>query len=249
LTRSRSRSPASTARRAIPLGSGPLLVFLAAATVALFVYFAHEALLGDQLSFDRAILLALRRPADLHTPIGPAWLRQSAIDISALGGFTVLWLLSAALIGFLIRIGRGRDAALLAGSVIGASLLNAVIKHLVHRPRPFVVPHLAEVSNASFPSGHATLSAVAYFTMAALLVRTRHDLGTRLYILLLAIVLVVMVGVSRIYLGVHWPSDVLGGWCFGSAWGIGFWFFAAWLDRLTPGAAASDDRAAGGQAG
>jgi undecaprenyl-diphosphatase len=215
------------------------------ATVALFVYLAHDIVSGEHWSFDRAILLALRRPGQLQTPIGPAWLNQSAIDLSALGGFTVLWLLTAALIGFLARIGRGRDALLLAGSVIGASLLNAVIKEIVHRPRPFVVPHLAQVSNASFPSGHATLSAVAYFTMAALLVRTRRDVGTRAYILVAAIVLVLMIGLSRIYLGVHWPSDVLGGWCFGAAWGVGFWMVAGRLDRATPRSDdRSDDRAA-----
>jgi len=213
-------------------GVQPIVVLLCVCGVLLFLYLAHEIAEGDRWSLDSAILLALRRPGDLHTPIGPLWMQQSAIDISALGGFTVLWLLSAVVVGYLLLIRRREEALLLAISLIAASLLNAGIKELVRRPRPFVVPHLANVSNASFPSGHAMLSATTYLTMAVLLARLQTGLWARIYIHTLAIGLVLLIGLSRIYLGVHWPSDVLGGWCLGAAWSLGFSLLAA--SRLKP---------------
>lgn len=218
-------------RLRLPHGARPLAILLGVSALVLFVYLAHEIAEGDRFSFDRAILLALRRPGQLQTPIGPRWLEQSAIDISALGGFTVLWLLSIGVVIFLLILRLRLEAGLLAASLIAASLLNSGIKDLVGRPRPFVVPHLAQVSSASFPSGHAMLSATTYLAMAALLARNQQSLAARYYILGWAIALVLLIGASRIYLGVHWPSDVLGGWCLGAAWGLGFWWAAERLDR------------------
>lgn len=175
---------------------------------------------GDTFRSDSAILLAFRRPGDLATPIGPKWLTQSAIDLSALGGFTLLWLLGGFALGYLVYIRRRAEAAWLASSVIGASVVNALLKVFLHRPRPEVVPHLAVVSNASFPSGHAMISAAVYLTLATLLAEAQPRRSARAYLVAFAVALVFLIGCSRIYLGVHWPSDVLAGWCFGAVWAL-----------------------------
>jgi len=105
-------------------------------------------------------------------------------------------------------------------SIIGASLLNIIFKLSLHRPRPELVPHLARVSNASFPSGHAMISAAIFLTVGAMLAETQKRPAARAYLMGLAGLLVILIGCSRVYLGVHWPSDVMAGWCFGSVWAL-----------------------------
>ncbi|WP_010542734.1 phosphatase PAP2 family protein [Sphingomonas elodea] len=182
-------------------------------------------------AFDPALLLAFRRPGDLGTPIGPAWLRQSAIDISALGGYTVLWLAGAATLIFLLAFGKRAEALLLGGSLIGASVINALLKIFLHRPRPDVVPHLAEVSSASFPSGHAMISAAVYLTLGMMVAQTQASRWARAYLLGFSVLLVLLIGCSRVFLGVHWPSDVLAGWCFGAIWALCMFALNARLHR------------------
>ncbi|GAA0730583.1 PAP2 family protein [Sphingomonas sp. ABOLD] len=182
-------------------------------------------------AFDPALLLAFRTPGDLATPIGPPWLLQSAIDISALAGYTVLWLAGAATLIFLFAFGRRAEALLLGGSLIGASMINALLKLFLHRPRPDVVPHLAEVSSASFPSGHAMISAAVYLTLGIMVAQTQASRWARAYILSFAVLLVLLIGCSRVFLGVHWPSDVLAGWCFGAIWALCMFALNARLHR------------------
>ena len=198
----------------------PVLSLLGAAALGLVAVLVDEITEGNSFRFDDALLIALRRPGDLDRPIGPAWLLQSAIDLSALGGFTLQWLLGGASGLFLIYIKRRAEAAWLAGSVVGASVLNAGLKSMLHRPRPELVPHLANVSNASFPSGHAMISAAIYLTIGAMLAETQPRRSARIFLMAFAGLLVLLIGVSRIYLGVHWPSDVLAGWCLGSVWAL-----------------------------
>ena len=175
---------------------------------------------GGSFRFDAALLVALRRSGRLDQPIGPAWLLQSAIDLSALGGFTLQWLLGGASVLFLVYVRRRAEAAWLTGSILGASVLNAGLKSMLHRPRPELVPHLAVVSNASFPSGHAMISAAIYLTIGAMLAETQPRRAARIFLMSFSGLLVLLIGVSRIYLGVHWPSDVLAGWCLGSVWAL-----------------------------
>ncbi len=182
-------------------------------------------------AFDPALLLAFRTPGDLATPIGPPWLLQSAIDISALGGYTVLWLAGAGTLIFLLAFGKRAEALLLGGSLIGASTINALLKLFLHRPRPDVVPHLAEVSSASFPSGHAMISAAVYLTLGVMVAQTQASRWARGYLLSFAVLLVLLIGCSRVFLGVHWPSDVLAGWCFGAIWALCMFAINARLHR------------------
>ena len=198
----------------------PLLGLAAVAGLGLVGVLVDEIAEGGSFRFDDALLIALREPGRLDRPIGPTWLLQSAIDLSALGGFTLQWLLGSASGLFLVYIKRRAEAAWLAGSVVGASVLNAGLKSMLHRPRPELVPHLANVSNASFPSGHAMISAAIYLTIGAMLAETQPRRSARIFLMAFAGVLVLLIGVSRIYLGVHWPSDVLAGWTLGAVWAL-----------------------------
>jgi undecaprenyl-diphosphatase len=191
-----------------------------------FAELAGEVLEGDSRIFDRAVLLALRSPLDPAVPLGPPWVEQIARDVTSLGGVTVLVLLTAAVTGYLLMIHRRALAALILASIGGGSLLSALLKSAFGIPRPDLVPHADGVCTASFPSGHAMLSAITYRTLAALLAGVQEQPRVKAYLIVVAIALTVLVGVSRIHLGVHWPTDVLAGWCVGSAWAMLCWLVA-----------------------
>ncbi|MDP9103641.1 MAG: phosphatase PAP2 family protein [Pseudomonadota bacterium] len=213
-------------RRLMPPGVRPLVLFLAVSAILLFVHLVDEMLEGDAAAPDRAILLLFRTPGDLARPIGPAWLQQSMIDISALGGFTFIWLFTIATLIFLVLVKHWKAAAIFFAGVAGASALNAVFKLSFHRARPDVVPHLTNVDSLSFPSGHAMISAATYMTVGALLAHMQRSRLARAYLMTVFITLAILIGISRIYLGVHWPSDVLAGWLLGAAWALLFWIVA-----------------------
>ena len=171
-------------------------------------------------ALDRAILAAVRGA-------GPAWLRRTAVDLTALGGGTVLTLVViAAAILLLVRRQPLLAAALIGASWSGGRVVQAV-KAMVARARPDLADRLVPVASASFPSAHAANSAIAYLTLAALAAEITRDRGMRRAVFALAILLVGAIGASRVYLGVHWPSDVLAGWSFGALWALGWWWFAA----------------------
>jgi len=212
----------------------PSLILLAVAALLLAGHIAEEIAEGDTFASDRAVLLAMRTPGDLAQPIGPAWLLQSAIDISALGGFTLLWIFGAAGIGYLALRRRRAEAAWLGASLIGASVLDSVLKGVFHRARPDVTPHLVHVSSASFPSGHATISAAVYLSLGLMLAETDpHRIG-RVFLVAFMCLIVVLIGCSRVYLGVHWPSDVVAGWCIGAVWALLVFAAMRWLRRRRP---------------
>ena len=213
-------------RRAVAAGVHPLVMLLSLSGALLFAHVVEEMLEGDTSASDNAILLALRVPGHLATPIGPSWLLQSAIDISALGGFTFIWLFTAAAAGFFALTRRWRTLAIFLGAIVGASVLDTLLKLSFHRARPEVVPHLTQVDNASFPSGHAMISAATYLTLGALLASGQGSRGARLYVLGLSVAVTLLIGLSRLYLGVHWPSDVVAGWSAGAAWALLFWIVA-----------------------
>lgn len=204
-------------------GVQPLVLLLCVSGVLFFMHIAGEMTEGDTLGLDEWLVVALRSQADTATPIGPRWLKQAAIDISGLGGTTVLTMLTLFTCGFLIAVRRAREALVLVGTIVGGSLLKTGLKAVFDRPRPSLVEHLAVVSDASFPSGHAMLSAVTYLTLGAMLAQTQATTRLRIYILSISVILVLLIGSSRVFLGVHWPSDVLAGWCLGSVWALACW--------------------------
>lgn len=200
---------------------GVLTIVLAIAVALLaFLAIADEVMEGETGAFDEALLLALRVPTDTHDPLGPRWLEQAAGDVTALGSVTVLALITLAAIGFLLADGKPRTALLVIASVGGGTLLSTLLKLGYDRPRPDLVPHGVEVYTASFPSGHALGAAVVFLTLGGLLSWSQPRRRIKIYILSTAVLLTILVGVSRVYLGVHWPTDVLAGWTIGSAWAL-----------------------------
>ena len=180
-------------------------------------------------AFDRAVLLSLRTPGDLARPIGPEWLRFAVIDLTALGGATVLTCVVLVTLGLLLVRRLWLTAGLVLAATWSGSLLAAQAKLLFARPRPALVDHLVEVRGLSFPSGHATNSAIIYLTLALLVSQVTRGAATRRYGLGVAVLLVGAIGCSRVYLGVHWPSDVLAGWAIGTCWALAWWFVGRWV--------------------
>ena len=166
---------------------------------------------------DRAVLLAFRTPGNLAVPIGPRWVQESARDMTAFGGFTALSLISVMSITLLLLHGRRIQALIFGAAVILAQTAAEVIKSFVGRPRPEIVPHHDLVYSSSFPSGHAVMSPVVYLTLAAILAAGAPRRSVKVLLVISAALLVIAIGVSRVYLGVHWPTDVLAGWTLGTA--------------------------------
>ena len=198
-----------------------LVILVPAGLLFAFLKLASEVFEGETLAFDRTILLALRNPADLADPIGPQWLEILMRDLTSLGSTTVLTIITLSAVGLLMVERRWATALFVVVAVGGGTLLSSLLKFAFARPRPDLVAHSVDVYTASFPSGHAMLSAVTYLTLAALLVRAVRRFRIRLYILGCAVALTVSIGISRVYLGVHYPTDVLAGWTVGSAWALG----------------------------
>jgi undecaprenyl-diphosphatase len=208
-----------------------VLAGLLAGGLCLFVELTSQVLAGETRALDRAILLAMRSPGDPSDPIGPAWFEELMRDFTALGGVGWMTFLTLGTVGYLALRHRIASAAYVALAVLGGSVLSMSLKIVFDRPRPDLVPHASYVSSASFPSGHSTIAVVAYLTLAALAVPRACSRCLRSYLYLLAAVLIVLVGVSRVYLGVHWPTDVLAGWTLGALWAACCWFGAHWLLR------------------
>jgi undecaprenyl-diphosphatase len=205
-----------------------LLLFAIAGGVWGFAMLASEVKDGETYRFDRRILLAMRRPGDL-APRGSPGFQEAVRDVSALGGVSVLGLVTVIAVGFLVLDGKSHMAYYVAASVVGGVAVSTLLKDIFQRPRPEIVPHVAYAANASFPSGHSMMSAITYLTLAALLARSQERKRLKAYFLLLAALLTFIVGLSRVYLGVHWPTDVLAGWMAGAIWALLCWLLARWL--------------------
>ena len=201
---------------------------LIAGAVLAFIGIADEMAEGDSHTFDMAVLQALHPGPDLRDPIGPAWLDRAAADFTSLGSVSVLATITVAVAGFLMLSRRSLEAALLAVAFGGGLAISEGLKGLFGRERPPDIYRAMETLNPSFPSGHALLSAVLYLTLGAMLARATPRGSLRVYVMACAMVIALMVGATRVYLGVHWASDVVAGWCAGAAWATACWLFERW---------------------
>jgi len=206
-------------RHPLAVGMALLCWFLVASLWEL----AEDVFEGDSREIDTMILHKLRAPGDLNDPLGPRWLEEIMRDFTALGGIAILTLLVVAAFFYMVMVRKRREGIFLLCAIGTGTVITNLLKAGFDRPRPELIPSDAIVYTASFPSGHAMMAALVYLTLGALLAQTQSNYRLKSYILALCIFITLLVGVSRIYLGVHWPSDVLAGWLGGTAWALLCW--------------------------
>lgn len=199
----------------------PLLLIMAG--IWAFLTLAEEVGEGETMRFDRWAIRLVRRADNPAAAIGPEWAQEIGRDITALGGIAVLGLVVAITAGFLWqRRERAMVYLLLAASGSGL-IVSMLLKALFNRTRPEVVNPLSATFTSSFPSGHSMLSAVVYLTLGTLLAESSSARGLKVYAISMAGFITFIVGLSRVYMGVHYPTDVLAGWAAGTVWALACW--------------------------
>lgn len=217
-------------REVVPISAALVL------TVGLWAFLsvADEVAEGETHAVDLALLMSLRQPGDPAVPIGPHWLTTMAMDITSMGSLAVLGLVVMATCGLFLALRRYREALILVVASGGGLAISQTLKMIFARDRPDAGLHLVEAINASFPSGHAMLSASVYLTLGALTARFASRRRVKTFVMTSAVIMTGLVGVSRVYLGVHWPTDVLAGWCVGASWAMVCWLTVWVIDRRWP---------------
>jgi undecaprenyl-diphosphatase len=215
-------------RQELSILVGAILIL---ALIWIFATLAGEVMEGDTRQFDEWVLGALRQPADPRQLRGPNWLASGAQDLTALGSPTVLGLTVLAVTGYLFLHGLYRNGMFIFVASVGGWVLNWLLKAAFARTRPDIVPHLREVMSSSFPSGHALTSAAVYLTLGALLMRIAEGRLAKYYCIAIAMFLTFLVGSSRVFLGVHYPTDVVAGWIIGMSWALLCWVVERTLER------------------
>jgi undecaprenyl-diphosphatase len=201
-----------------------LPVALAVMSVLSFVAVTACVVTGLTADFDRRVMFLFRNGSDHSaTIIGPPWVQEVGRDVTALGSLSIMGLLTIGAVGFLVLTRKWRLAVSSVVIVIGGLLIANALKYAIARPRQDFFALGAKVFTTSFPSSHAALSAITYPLLASLLSGPLVNRQSRSYIWAAAVLIVVLVGGSRLYLGVHYPTDVLGGWLLGAAWFSGCW--------------------------
>lgn len=196
-----------------------------------FLEVADEVTEGETRRVDEWVVRSLRHSNDPSNPLGPPWLEEVIRDLTALGGITVLVLVIGAVAGYLWICRAYHSIWLVLSASLGGLLLSVLLKGIFQRPRPNLAPHLMHAVHSSFPSGHTMNSAVVYLTLGLLLAQLAERKRLKAYFIAVATLLTVLVGMSRVYLGVHYPSDILAGWAAGATWAGLCWLVARRLRR------------------
>jgi undecaprenyl-diphosphatase len=203
---------------------------LVTVSIGLFLTLMMLVSEGGPLDVDEAIFMAFRNAENPNVIGGPSWMKQIGQDITALGGNTVLILLSLLVITYLYIMEKRELIWVVLTATGGAIVLSLLLKSGFDRPRPDLVSHATRVYTSSFPSAHAMVSASVYLTMGVLLARTHQRQAVKAFFIAASVVLTLIIGVSRVYLGVHWPTDILAGWAAGLIWAVGCCYLARRLD-------------------
>lgn len=208
-----------------------LAVLAVVGSVWLFVMLGDYVSEGKSQSFDTWVNSSLRRADNPRVPRGPAWLVEVGRDVTALGGPVVLTMITVAAAGYLFLQRKRHAMVLMLLAIVSGVLLSTLLKHVFDRDRPAGGSDLVSVMTSSFPSGHSMLSAVVYLVLGTMLARTESKRSLRVYFMSLAILLTLIVGLSRIFMLVHYPTDVLGGWTAGLGWALVWWLIARSLQH------------------
>lgn len=199
--------------------------------LTMFAAISFAVVSGSTSAFDRYLILSLRKQNSTSVLLGPEWLPETARNLTSLGSVPVLVILVAITVGCFLIANRSTAIRGIVIAFVGGLMMLNLLKWGFARPRPdFIVP-VGEVFTDSFPSGHATLSAATYLTLAMILSRAANDWRFTVFFFGISLSIMVMIGISRVYLGLHYPSDVLAGWCLGSAWAL---CCGAMLDQVRP---------------
>ena len=220
-------------RRAITVAQAEFAALGALAIITLgtmtFVEIADDMTDADGQAFDQMVLHWMQPVAG--QPRGPWWLHEAAADITSLGGIAVLTLFAVVALGMLLILRKWLSALLLLIGLAGGVALSEGLKALFQRERPPAAFQAVETLNASFPSGHALLSTVFYLTVAVMMTRAFPRRRLKAYVLGVGMAFALMVGLTRVYLGAHWASDVMAGWCVGAAWAMALWLVSYAVER------------------
>jgi undecaprenyl-diphosphatase len=208
-----------------------ILLILSAGGAWAFIEVADAVNDGDSRVIDEWLVLSLRDPIDKADPVGPRWFEETMRDITALGGYAILTPLTISVAIYEWIRNRRQTALLVIVATVGGILLSTVLKSAFDRPRPDLVPHGSYVLTKSFPSGHAMMAATIYLTIGAMMAQAEKMRSLKIFFLSLGVLLTVLVGISRLYLGVHWPTDVLAGWAAGATWALICWSVARAIDN------------------
>lgn len=197
-----------------------------------FLEISEEVLEGDTHALDTAILMMLRDGGNPQNPLGPPWLEEMVRDISGLGGIAILTMVTLGAGLYLWMLKKPGQALYLLGTIFIGALITNVLKYGYSRPRPDLVPHGSYTFTGSFPSGHSMMAALVYLTVGMLLARAHKSVSLKIYFIATAVIITVAVGISRVYLGVHWPTDVVAGWMGGAVCALAFWIIEwAWQEK------------------
>jgi len=217
------------ARQEVVAVAGLLVI---AAGVLTFLRLADTVEQGGGKGYDWRLLQAMRPYAEDPTrPWGPWWLHEAAVDITSLGGISVLGLFALIALGLLLMLGKRLSAVILIVGLVGSVMLSEGLKAVFDRVRPPDIYQAVDTLNASFPSGHALLATTFYLSVGVMLTRAFPHRHLKAYAMGAAILIALLIGVTRVYLGAHWASDVLGGWSVGAAFAMVLWLFAYVVER------------------
>lgn len=205
-------------------------LFILVMALLVFTYVAKEVTSGESMGIDEWLLSYIRHDGRF-LPDENYLLTGLMTDITALGGATIIFLITAAVVFYLMIQKQYEFMWLILIATVGGALISFGLKEVFARERPPLIFHLVTVKSLSFPSGHAMMSSIVYLTQGALLAKIQSNTNLKAYILFVAIILVFLIGLSRVYLGVHYPTDVLAGWSFGLVWASLCWLAAKYLQR------------------